>query len=66
MLLLKIWVVLRVWVYMRKRQRIDAIRLVRSTLIPHKNEWIGSVRRDFLLAKDFVEDVEAYVWPTHY
>jgi hypothetical protein len=62
----KLWIVLQVWWLMRKRHKISAIRLVRGTLIPHKGEYIGSVKRDYLLAKDFVEDVAAYVWPTHY
>ena len=56
----KLIVVIRVWLYMRKGERIDAIKLVRSTLIR------GNDMREFYLAKDFVEDVELYVWPTHY
>ncbi len=65
--MLKMWVVIRVFILMARKQKIDAMRLVRSTLIlnnPHTS-WEGS-KRNMLLAKDFVEDVEVLVWPTHY
>lgn len=55
--MLKLYVVIRVYMLMRKGWRIDALRLVRARL----GAWYGM--SSLVAAKRFTEDVSNWRWP---